>query len=88
MTLLPQQENDWFCLFKLQLINAKDILLLSRMQLCIPESFYTSKEAEIFIKHTLIRSTKSTISVIAVCNKMQSEPVFVADNWWWDIHSR
>lgn len=58
------------------------------MQLCIPKSLDTSKGAEVFIKDTLIRSTKSTVSVVAVCNKMQSEPVFVADNWRWYIHSR
>lgn len=58
------------------------------MQLCIPKSLYTSKEAEVGMKYTLIWSTKATISVIAVGNEMQSEPVFVADNWWWYIHSR
>jgi hypothetical protein len=58
------------------------------MQLCIPKSFYTSREEEMIIKHTLVGSTKSSVAVIAVCNKMQSEPVFVADNWWWYIHSR
>lgn len=54
----------------------------------MPKSLYTSKETEVLVKYTLIRSAKATVSVIAVGNKMQSEPVFVADNWWWDIHSR
>lgn len=42
----------------------------------------------ILIKHTLIGSTKSTVSVVAVCYKMKPEPVFVADNWRRYIHSR
>lgn len=58
------------------------------MYWCIPKSFYTSRETEGIIQHTLVGGTKTTVAVIAVCNKMESEPVFVADNWWWYIHSR
>lgn len=52
-------------------INAKDFFSSEhQMQLCIQKPFYTSQEAEVIIKHTLVGSTKTTVAVIAVCNKM------------------
>lgn len=50
--------------------------------------FVVLKGKMVLIKCTLIGSTKSAISVVAVCYKMKPEPVFVADNWRRYIHSR
>ena len=57
------------------LLMPKICCFYHKMQLCMPKSLYTSKETEVLVKYTLIRSAKATVSVIAVGNKMQSEPV-------------